>query len=167
MMARCPRCDEPMPAGTPLTSHPNRRSVDHILPLEYGGKNMIHGDVRNTQIMCQHCNSMRALHFHCWALWVCVKTVAQDEGVKPITVYRRWGLGKLRAKMTVTRTARDQVALSDDDYRRRAQNARSVEIARQIDRIGLDEFIWPADTAAKRAWNMATLAKRYSGPVTP
>ena len=34
-----------------------------------------------------------------------------------------------------------------------------------VDGIGLNEFVFPAETAAARVWNLATLRRRYVGPV--
>jgi hypothetical protein len=48
---------------------------------------------------------------------------------------------------------------------RKKQAREAVRIGMVVDKIGANEFVWPADTAAKRVWNLATLAKGgYRGP---
>lgn len=173
----CPRCGSPMPSPEWYGAlfHQNRRSIDHILPQVRGGTNLLHGDVRNTVVICQACNSWRADCVHCWAMAACIEAVSDSTGEERRAVYRRWGLGSVRflhewrapevEEARRVRSAHMRVA-REAAADRKAANAERVAIARALDRIGLDEFVWPAETAAARVWNLATLARRYVGPVS-
>lgn len=101
--SNCPRCAQPYTLG--LT--PRRRSKDHILPREHGGTDIIHGDVRNTEIMCQTCNEFRANSAHCWALLACARAVARRQHIGVGKVLRRWGVQRWMA---------DQNALTRHGY---------------------------------------------------
>lgn len=145
---RCPRCR--VPYSYVSVDDPHRQSRDHILPQVRGGKFIIHGDTRNIEIMCQACNGWRASCGHCWGLAACIDAVARDLHVTRETILRRW-----RVPMPKQPPAHDKRA-----------SFQAVQIGRAVNRGGADEYIWPADTAAKRVWNLATLAKYgYRGAV--
>lgn len=147
---RCPRCNRP------YNNDARRISADHILPKERGGKLVMFGDVRNSAPMCQECNGWRAACGHCWGLAACIAAVVAETGLSRAKVYQKWQTGRVVQGVALrTRT----------DHTRRMENG--VQLGRAVIRAGgADEFIWPADTAAKRVWNLATLAKaRYRGPV--
>lgn len=129
-----PRCGWPM---HPRRNHADRPSQDHILPRSRGGTDVLHGDTRNTVIMCQGCNERRGKCFHCWAVVACVKDVARSELTDFWTVWRAWGLN--HQQQAAVPSERTTLAM--------------------VERIGLDEFVYPADTAAKRVWNLASLMR--------
>ena len=81
----------------------------------------------------------------------CVRAVAETEGVPERVIRAQW-IGPTWPDV-VSATARRRVS------------AQRVAVARAVDRIGLDEFVFPAETAAARVWNLATLRRRYDGPV--
>lgn len=140
----CPKCGARYNKSD--IGSPRRPSRDHILPQSRGGENTVHG-ARNITIICQDCNGWRSACGHCWAIAACVDAVARAEHVDRWTIYKRW-----------------QLNLMDDPWRRaeqarKARSAEAVRTAMKVERIGLDEFVWPADTAAKQVWNLATLAR--------
>lgn len=130
-----------------------RRSRDHILPQERGGRDLLYGDVINIVIMCQACNEIRAAAGHCWAMVACAVAV----GGKSHDAIRRT---LLAWRPRVDRSPEiDRVAA-------KRKNQDAIEIGIVVHRVGCDEFIFPADTAAKRVWNLATLRRGgYRGPV--
>lgn len=141
MIEHCPRCG--MTYTAPWNSS-RRKSRDHILPRERGAGNgsMIHGDVRNVEIMCQECNSLRAACGHCWGAVACVLAISENRAVGAATM-QRWMAAR----------GGDRVIA------RRAKAAEAVKIGMIVQRVGRDEFLYPADTAAKRVWNMITLER--------
>lgn len=145
MSNHCPRCG--LRYRNDGISDPLRRSRDHILPQVWGGKDRIYGDTRNTVEICQTCNGFRAACGHCWAIAACVDAVAADRMVPREVIALAWKLGQKLRHLTLTR--RDTT---------RRQNAEAVRIGRVVNQVGPDQFIFPADTAAKRVWNIATLA---------
>ena len=149
MSAHCPRCGKRYAYGM---NEPHRRSRDHILPLSRDGRRgvMIHVDVRNIEEMCQSCNGLRAACGHCWGAVACVKAVTENPDQAAATM-RRW-----------IAASKDRTG-AEAERKRKAKEA--VRIGMLIYKIGEEEFIWPADTAAKRVWNLATLA-RGSAPAS-
>jgi hypothetical protein len=140
----CPKCGVRYVTGD--IGSRRRPSRDHILPQSRGGRQNIHG-AKNIVTMCQECNGWRAACGHCWAIAACVDAVAGTESVDRWKIYKRWRLAHMDNPEEIARAAR------------KARSFAAVRIGRKVERIGLDEFVWPADTAAKRVWNLATLAR--------
>lgn len=181
---QCPRCRK---AYQPGVTAPHHKSRDHILPVErgggmFGGGGRVKG-VRNILIMCQECNSLRAEAGHCWGALACAADIAGLHGISVRTIMRRWRFGWWRNETAMKVPAANKgggsvshpVAKADAerwlvpegpaDQGRRAKNDEAIQLGMAVNKIGADEFIWPADTAAKRVWNLATLAKAgYDGP---
>lgn len=158
--SNCPRCNHPYTRG--LTPH--RLSKDHILPTSWGGRDKLYGDVRNTILMCQACNELRARAGHCWGMFACAQTVARSERVKVTTILIQW---RVQARtMGIPKPPRIYVpAPVDDKPPPWEHNRGAVALGIAVSRAGADEFIFPADTSAKRVWNLATLARHgYKGP---
>lgn len=158
----CPRCRAEL--------HPRRASShgisdDHILPRAWGGSFVIHGDTNNRRVMCRQCNILLGTVGHCVAALACVEAVAQSRKTGRRDIIREWRLGLIATQMPQPRNRvlaerradRSPWEWEDVDDRRRE----AIEAA--MERIGLDQFVWPAVTAAERVWNMATLGKRYGG----
>jgi hypothetical protein len=141
----CPICGVKLRSGS---ANPHRKSRDHILPLDRGGGDFIHGDTPNLAVMCQACNGFRARCFHCWALVACVRDVAKARGVATKVVYHEWRVGSVIARAQMEASAK-----------RNAANRDKVRIGRIVAEVGVDEFVYPADTAAKAVWNAVTLAR--------
>lgn len=170
MKGKCPRCNDPYAPGP---THPKRKTRDHVLPQARGGTySVIHGDVRNLETMCADCNEFRAQCGHCWGAVACVDTVARDTRSTRSAVYHQWKLGhqqQIVAAIDAGGTFRSippMVPDAREEYdSRRTRNREAVRLGMTVHRIGVDEFIWPADTAAKRVWNLATLARGgWNGP---
>lgn len=92
---RCPYCKEPFPKGHPGTSHPRRRTQDHILPQAWGGTNQLHGTstdpgTSNIRIVCAQCNERRGQAGHCAAAMLCVLDVARTSRRAYTDVWRQW-----------------------------------------------------------------------------
>jgi hypothetical protein len=138
-------------------------SRDHILPRSWGGLFEMFGGVRNKRIMCRRCNVQLATCGHCIGALACLRSVALAQDVPPSRLIRKWCMGVVAAGIPSpgqpSNAKRGASAYPHADQR--------VAIARAIDRIGLGEFVFPAETAAARVWNLATLARRYQGPVAP
>lgn len=150
----------------------HRRSRDHILPVEWGGRNTIAGDTRNIVVICQACNGRRASCLHCWALAACIQAVATVTHRPFMQIYREWHVGRVLAgarDLPETQRRQDEARArlleSRESHIRRARNALRVQAALAVQRIGLDEFVYPAESAAAKVWNRVTLRKRYAGPI--
>ena len=78
----CPICGVVMPQqpGTNTSAYMFRRSADHILPQSRGGRKKIHGDTKNTRIVCQTCNELLACCGHCIGAMACVRAVTRTMG---------------------------------------------------------------------------------------
>ena len=87
----CPMCGWPMVVRD--HGHQGRRSEDHILPRQRGGKRVLFGDVRNIRIICQDCNGQLQACNHCRGMLACVRDIARQEGVRVGVIMRRWKLG--------------------------------------------------------------------------
>lgn len=90
----CPQCQVRMVHNVGGIQH-SRSDVtrDHILPRSRGGGNRIHGDVRNTRIMCQECNELTAKCHQCVAALACAATVARDTERTARVVLKDWRMG--------------------------------------------------------------------------
>lgn len=161
----CPRCGISYNLAGPATSDPTAPSRDHILPKVRGGRDTIHGGVPNVVIICRTCNAWRGSCGHCWGAAACVDAVAASDGATRREVFRRWELHRLPVEAAIP------PAPGAEDVPRApaavmARNHEAVKLGMVVNKIGPDEFIWPADTAAKRIWNLATLTMAgYRGPV--
>lgn len=144
--------------GSRMTvSGEHRASADHILPKERGGSFRMFPDrpraeapqdrgyVRNHRIMCQRCNGLLAACGHCVAALASVRAVAA-HAPQDARLALRW--------------FRKERAETPDQTKRRQLNMERVAVARAIDRIGTDEFVFLAAGAAARVWNLATLARK-------
>ncbi|HUY05010.1 MAG TPA: hypothetical protein VMV33_17160 [Rhodocyclaceae bacterium] len=128
-----------------------RPSLDHILPRVRGGRDLLHGDVRNTRLMCQDCNGLLAACGQCLGALAAVSSVAADVDVARKTIARRWRLAEIER---AGRARRAGLVPDAEAARRRAA------LMAEVERIRLDEFVWPEDTPAKVVWNRLTLASR-------
>ena len=138
----------------------------------------MYGDTRNRRIICRGCNTRLGTCGHCVGALGCIYAVAAPNGDAGAVIWR-WGMGAVataipgRWERGVEPLAFRDPAHWEDGPEPRSRPtayphaAERVAIARVIDAIGLDEFVFPAETAAARVWNLATLARRYSGPVAP
>lgn len=147
LRGRCPRCRSPYEGGT---SAIHRKSRDHILPQARGGRLFIHGGVSNVEVMCQACNSLRAACGHCWGVVACVLTVAMAQSVVASTILRRWKMHEIIP---------DEAAPLTHEQTRKQRSADAVKIGIVVHQVGLDEFVYPADTPAKQVWNIVTLIR--------
>lgn len=163
-----------MKRGPKTSKDPERESRDHILPVMWGGKNDIDG-ARNIKVVCQRCNERRAMCLHCVAIVACVEEVAHATDSSFDSIFRQWKLGYVslahewRPPKAAAAMLKRRMEKADDMQRseeRRKANAATIDVARQVHRIGIDEFVYPADTPAKRVWNLVTLRRAYDGPVT-
>jgi hypothetical protein len=81
-----------------------RRSRDHILPREWGGRDWMwkgeDGATRNIRTMCAGCNSKLATSGHCVGAMACILAVCRDDLADFFTVYHRWGMGKVRESIS-------------------------------------------------------------------
>lgn len=97
----CPVCRREM-SGTHYYEH--RRSRDHILPREWGGRDVMwpgaDGASRNIRVMCASCNSRLATSGHCIGAMACIMAVCRDDAADFFAVYHRWQMGKVR--MTIS-----------------------------------------------------------------
>lgn len=129
----------------------------------------MYGDVRNHETMCEACNQWRAACVHCWAIAACVDAVARSEGRRRMEIYDRWGLGRVLTLMqeTFRRVPRPPVsarissispmrARTED---RKARNEDAVQIGMAVARLGIDAFMWPADTPEKVEHNYRALLR--------
>lgn len=135
------------------------------------------GNVNNIEIMCAGCNGFRSSCGNCWGLVACIESVARDTGQPREKIYRTWKTGLQKhlvdiedaaIKPTVRSVQPPHVEVrgSAGVILRMARNHEQVRLGIFVDRVGVSEFIFPADTPAKRVWNLATLAKGgYDGPV--
>ncbi len=160
----CPLCGVTM---TVPSHRPSAVSRDHILPRERGGRFVIHGDTRNRRLICVGCNGRLGTCGHCVGALACVYAVSGPTS--PLAVIQAWGMGVVASSITGpwTRPAAEwDLPPAPKEPRPDAfpHAAARVAIARAVDRIGLPEFIFPAETAAARVWN---LARKYDGPVAP
>jgi hypothetical protein len=134
------------------------------------------GDVNNIEINCASCNGFRAACGNCWGAVACIEAVSRSTGNSRETIYRAWKFGALceavrEADAAIKPTVhsvrpRDEIKReSDAVILRRARAHEQVRLGMAVHKIGVDEFIYPADTPAKRVWNLATLARGgYGGP---
>lgn len=146
----CPKCGRLMVPGGDL-----RPSKDHILPRVRRGQDFIHGDVRNTIVVCQDCNGFRAACHHCWAFVACVDAVAIVTGRDRWCLLARWASASSGGRRSV-------VSLRvPTQVEKRA--AVILSAARKYAMFNApaprEDYIFPADTAAKQVWNLAVLAK--------
>lgn len=150
-------------------SKPDSLTYDHILPRERGGTLSMHGyahcrgiggPTRNRRIVCKHCNELLGQCGHCIGALACVRAVMTADAPprSERSVLKAWGMYAV-AKAASPETRRQDRPTATPGARE------AVAVARAVDSIGLDEFCWPADTAARRVWNLATLARKYQGPV--
>lgn len=174
--ANCPRCGVPY---VKLPAHDlRRRSRDHILPLSRGGRfAVMWGDVNNIEIMCAGCNGFRGACGNCWGAVACVDAVARDSGQNRGQIFRRWKLGlqteiiksadaAIKPRVRSVSPPHISVPESEDAMARQERSRLAVQLGMAVHKIGPPEFIFPADTAAKRVWNLATLRMgAYHGPV--
>ena len=161
----CPICHVRM-----TTDGDDGISRDHILPRSWGGLFEMFGGVRNKRIMCRRCNVQLATCGHCIGALACLRSVALAQDVPLSRLIRKWRMGVVAAGI------RSPGQRANEEWQpsgaKRGTSAyphadQRVAIARAIDRIGIGEFVFPAETAAARVWNLATLARRYQGPVAP
>lgn len=148
-------------------------SRDHILPIAWNGKNTLFDNVHNLEYMCQTCNDLRAMLNHCWGAVACVRAVAKDGGHKIETIARWWRF-PLDTYSPIHMPSPAQPKDPDaerwmpsgaDVGRLKKRNIAAIQLGIVVHRVGADEFIFPADSAAKRVWNLATLARGgYQGP---
>ena len=133
----CPRC------GMPYNDGPRRMSRDHILPQSRGAPqgDTIHGDVRNIEVMCQSCNFLRAACGHCWGAVACMLAITHD-------------LTRIAAVMQRWQAIRQGPALTP----RQKVIAHAARYGMRMRYLPAEDFVYPADTAAKRVWNLAVLA---------
>src|SRR5579859_4677416 len=89
---RCPYCGHQMTfPGRDGRMGVRTRSVDHIMPREWGGDNTS----ENRRIVCRTCNELRAAAGHCLGALACARAVSQNA--HPQYVLNRWRL------VTITR----------------------------------------------------------------
>lgn len=100
-MSACPHCHVPISgrrrAGMRLATR------DHIIPKAWGGGDILWWSrslgpedlVRNTRIICEQCNSLRAICGHCIGAMACVMTVARVEQRQPRKIAKQWGMQRV------------------------------------------------------------------------
>lgn len=120
------------------------------MPRERGGGRLSILDIRNIEYMCQACNGFRARLNHCWGAVACVKAIADAMRCSHEQVISDWE--KTKPVKFV------QVIVTPEEKARRKASEDAVKIGRIVDRVGIHEFVYPVDTAAKCVWNLATLA---------
>lgn len=108
-LGACPQCGIMMTAGM---SDAHRASRDHILPKSRGGTIFIHGNTRNTRVMCQDCNGSLSACLQCVGAMACARSVSVDSGFSIKRVLRRWRFGRL-----VTDCTKQPVAKRRTNYR--------------------------------------------------
>lgn len=122
--------------------HPLRRSRDHIIKYVDGGRVFIHRDTRNIRIVCQRCNGLLNEFQQCPGAVVCLLSVDPTRG-----------LHKKRRRRTATaRTSQRRTVTG-------LVPASAVPVLLPASVAPAPEYIFPADTAAKRVWNLVTLAR--------
>ena len=104
---------------------------------------MIYGDTNNIEYMCQECNSLRAAAGHCWGALAAMLAIDSNRARVGVAL-QRWASSQDMAPPGARRGTIPQ---------RAPLVPRKPVIYRDLSR----EFIYPADTAAKRVWNLATL----------
>lgn len=165
----CPRCRQPYHHGN--ISHPRAKTRDHILPRAWGAASRIHGDVNNIVHLCSECNGFRARCLDCWAMVACVDAVRQSMGTTRKAVFKLWGLGPVLQAYQGTIGRINSIPISEPDrgserwYKQKVADA--VAIGRIVDRLGVDKFIWPADTPEAIEHNYRVLVGAgYTPPTT-
>ena len=128
-----------------MSRHWHHESKDHILPKARGGTLFIHDDVRNWRIICQRCNGLLAAAGECLGALAAVRSVPGDD----VTTMRLWGFGPL-AQAILTEDQKAQRKVLDAAIDRACEPLRSPVLSH--------DYLYPADTAAKRVWNLAVLA---------
>lgn len=93
--SHCPECRKR------YDSNIHRKSRDHIIPQCWGAGDIVHGDVRNTRIMCQDCNSWRAHAGHCLAALAIMRDVASDRCQPVKDIAREWDMYAVAAEIEV------------------------------------------------------------------
>lgn len=147
---------------------PNQISRDHILIQALGGFDVIHGDVRNVVVICRSCNMLRAECFHCWGAVACVRSVAESTKRTMKDIMQAWNFRYVTIDRLVPDRPKKVSRRPPDGYEEYSAdpNAHAIQIGMAVNRAGPEEFVWPADTPAKKVWNVATLARfGYVGPV--
>lgn len=119
--------------------------------------------------MCQRCNGLRALLNHCWGAVACVKAVARDTDRKPHEIVKRWcfpaQISPVSPPQPRDPDAERWAPSAADAGRAKHRNAAAIQLGMVVNKVGAHEFVFPADTAAARVWNLATLGKGgYRGP---
>ncbi len=134
------------------SSHPQRKSFDHRLPRSRGASRLPDG-VNNFRTMCQACNGLLAAAGHCVGAVACLRAVSDDMCSTPVAVFRKWRMSKV---------------WNTDQEREARKNVGRLKHGHTRPRVYTDpdEFVYPANTAAARVWNLATLA-RGPMPATP
>lgn len=77
-----------------------RISKDHILPREWGGREL-HNIANNIRWCCQTCNNHRAAAGHCLGALACVREVARDTHHPINLVMRQWGMASVVLQIRV------------------------------------------------------------------
>ena len=129
-----------LPGGS---NRPELLSRDHILPQSQGGRNTMYGDTRNIREVCRSCNGNLAAAMQCVGALKCAMMVADDTRTPLKYVFRQWRFGEMLA------------AGSADGI---SKIARRNQRAMRVSELTKGEYIWPANTAAKQVWNLATLS---------
>lgn len=123
--SHCPVCCER------YDGNQRRKSRDHIVPQIWGGGDFIAGDVRNTRIMCQDCNSWRASAGHCVAALALMRDVAKARGEQLKYIAHEWdmyGVAREIEPPSEYQTVADLTALR----RRASQLARSLRAQQSV-----------------------------------
>ncbi len=87
MSVRCPVCDRIY--DWPSKGMLRRPSRDHIIPRAWGGQEYMNG-LSNLRVMCQECNSLRAMCGHCLGALAALRAVSEVECVVPGELARKW-----------------------------------------------------------------------------
>jgi len=69
-----------------------RETRDHILPQAWGGRALIHGDVRNIRPLCRDCNHLRGRAHHCSGAVACALAVAGGNARFAHRILNLWGI---------------------------------------------------------------------------
>lgn len=86
----------PLDSTQPGGVDPRAKTRDHLVPKQHGGGYRIVTEARTCRPAHDVCNGLRALAYHCPALFACVAAVVRPPGVERLS-YARWAKGMRRA----------------------------------------------------------------------